>query len=232
MEMQLFYCYLKYQKDQKDSTLRKITRLTPIVIILLFLLIATTIISFIFTLRSSKCAFVPLSIELLLSLVTYFYSEHIQVKMSSVNLSAYKDRCRKNYEWLKEQEVVGQKEIQMYKDRITSSIENTQCKIDKSIDRIEKWLQILVIPIALAIFSYVLEERTDIQTVLAYAMTIVVIIVVIYPALLGLNRVKAFFELREIRKMKLFERDLQGVLDTQFAESCSISEESQPMVVC
>lgn len=83
-------------------------------------------------------------------------------------------------------------------------------------DRIDRWIQILIIPILLAIFSAVIKEQTDLSLLLVYAVTMIVAIASTGLAFLNIYNILDSFQKRKLEQIKSFVEDLQGILDCQF----------------
>ena len=154
--------------------------------------------------------------ELICAVVAYFYTEHMQIIMSNENIVQYKDKCNKTYQWLKEHDVFEKQDIQNYRDRLVKYIEKNETSNMARKQRLDKWMQILLIPVVLAVFSAFIKDQTDMNAIMGYALGFVFIIIVVYGLVLGLSNVTQIFYKRQLNQVQMFVNDLQGVLDTQF----------------
>lgn len=85
-----------------------------------------------------------------------------------------KNTVKKIKHWL---DLVG---VKVTPENITEIMTRTNKRIDllekkrkERRDRIDRWIQILIIPILLAIFSAVIKEQTDLSLLLVYAVTMI-----------------------------------------------------------
>jgi len=158
-----------------------------------------------------------LAVEVLTCVALYFYTENFQIKTSDSRLFVYQEYCEKIKHWL---DSVG---VNVTPENITEIMTRTNKRIDllekkrkERRDRIDRWIQILIIPILLAIFSAVIKEQTDLSLLLVYAVTMIVAIASTGLAFLNIYNILDFFQKRKLEQMKSFVEDLQGILDCQF----------------
>ena len=83
-------------------------------------------------------------------------------------------------------------------------------------ESMDKWLQVLVIPVILAILSAFMNQQTDFVQVMNYASASILIFLVVYGEIWGVRRVRYFLSQYKLQQVQWFADDLQGVLDTQF----------------
>ena len=219
MESILFDSYRKYQKEQKDNFIKAIFKLPVWVQIFLAMIVLCLV-------YSVLVLFVPclrvvygycLAVEVLTCVALYFYTENFQIKTSDSRLFVYQEYCEKIKHWL---DLVG---VNVTPENITEIMTRTNKRIDllekkrkERRDRIDRWIQILIIPILLAIFSAVIKEQTDLSLLLVYAVTMIVAIASTGLAFLNIYNILDFFQKRKLEQMKSFVEDLQGNLDCQF----------------
>ncbi len=94
-------------------------------------------------------------------------------------------------------------------------------------NRIEKWLQIIIVPIILAMFAEIIREQKDLSLLFAYTATMIIVIASFGLMFLNCYNTFEFFKKRKLEQMKSFADDLQGILDCQFENKFidSIDEE-------
>lgn len=176
MESILFDSYRKYQKEQKDNFIKAIFKLPLWVQIFLAMIVLCLV-------YSVLVLFVPcfrvvygycLAVEVLTYVALNFYTENFQIKTSDSRLFVYQEYCEKIKHWL---DSVG---VKVTPENITEIMTRTNKRIDllekkrkERRDRIDRWIQILIIPILLAIFSAVIKEQTDLSLLLVYAVTMI-----------------------------------------------------------
>lgn len=221
MDLLLLYSYLKYRKGNDDSTFKKIMQIPYFAIIMFAILVICVLTSlvFLFAVPNVLIMYIPLVIEIICAIVLYFYTEHMQVKMSDVNMSIYIERCKDTYQWLKSQTVIDKSRIQDYRTRLIARIDKNEKAITDRKRRIDKWMQTLLIPITLAIYSALVREQTDFNLIMSYALAFTAFIITIYVLFICLINFRSIIEKREINQIQAFVDDLQGVIDTQMIES-------------
>lgn len=214
----IFDSYRKYQKENKNI-IKSIFRL-PCFVIVLFTIIVVSLIISIFSLildLSRNIYLCCLALEFCTCVVLYFYTEHYQIKISNFRLSVYQNYCAKIYTWLDELGVVTtENNICELKNRIDQDITAAEEKRKLRREIIERWIQILIIPILLAIFSAIIKEQKKLTVIIAYAITLLILLGSLGLAFLSCYNIIDFFKKRELVQLKSFSDDLQGVLDTQF----------------
>lgn len=219
MESILFDSYRKYQKEQKDNFIKAIFKLPLLAQIFLAIIVLCLI-------YSVLVVFVPwlrvaygycLAVEVLTCVALYFYTENFQIKTSDSRLFVYQEYCEKTKQWLASVGVnVTPENITEIMKRTNKRIALLEKKRKERRDRIDRWIQILIIPILLAIFSAVIKEQTDLSLLFVYAVTMIVTIASIGLAFLNIYNIIDFFQKRKLEQMKSFAEDLQGILDCQF----------------
>ena len=162
MHMILFDNYRKFQKEKSDNPLRDFIKLPIIAKILLvgIVLGLVGIILFIFFDTFKIGLAICLFIQGALCICLYFYSEKFQIHNSSRRFSAFVSQCHNIKSWLNETGIiVSEENITEIIKRLTAEIQLAENQRIARRDRIEKWVQILIIPIFLAIFSSINEQK-------------------------------------------------------------------------
>ena len=220
MESILFDSYRKYQKSKKDNAVKAIFKLPLIAKLLLgsmmLFFIFSVVIVFVESLRNSIYIYC-LVLEAILCIVLYFYTENYQIKTSDTRLCLYRSYCADIKDWLSSLGFI------VTAENIAEVINRTQKKIvilenerEKRRSRIDKWIQILIIPILLAVFSAVIRDQTDLSLLLTYAFAMFIALGSAGLTFFNCYNVIDFFRKRKIEQMKSFAEDLQGVLDCFF----------------
>lgn len=228
METILFDSYRKYQKEQKEKFIKAIFKL-PLwaqifLAIIVICLVYSVLVVFVPCLRVAYgyC----LAVEVLTCVALYFYTENFQIKTSDSRLFVYQEYCEKIKHWLDSVGVnVTPESITEIMTRTNKHIDLLEKKRKERRDRIDRWIQILIIPILLAIFSAVIKEQTDLSLLLVYAVTMIVVIASIGLAFLNVYNTIDFFQKRKLEQMKSFAEDLQGILDCQFESKLICSKD-------
>lgn len=215
----LFDSYRKYQKENKLSFVKTIFKLPlgakfflgGLAMCLIYSLLACFIDFY------KNTYFICLIVQVVLCIGLYFYTENFQIKNSDYRLTIYQEYCEEIKLWLIKIGIIVNKEnITELVSRIEKEIEKSEKQRKATRDRIEKWIQILIIPILLALFSSIIREQTDLTTLFAYAIAFLVALGSIALVFLNCYNVFDFFKKRKLEQLKSLCNDLQGVLDCQF----------------
>ncbi|MCL2545800.1 MAG: hypothetical protein FWE06_01215 [Oscillospiraceae bacterium] len=220
MEMLLFYSYLKYQKEIEDSTIKKILCLPWFNIALPTLAIIGAFASIIFAyiFQEGFILLIPLALLLVLGVIGYLYVKHVQIINSNNNIFDYRKRCSQVFEWLKGQSILERSEIQEYRNRLSAYVEKNQNIIAAKKQRLDRWMQTLLIPVTLVVFSAFISEQTDTSRIMEHTFTFITIVIASYSLILLINYTSQIFTKQKLERIQRFVDDLQGVLDTQFRE--------------
>lgn len=232
MESILFDSYRKYQKSEKDNIVKAIFKLPVMAKLLLGAIIISSIIglAIIFVEGLREKYFYYLVFEAILCIGIYFYTENFQIKTSDARLYIYQSYCTAIKTWL---DGLG---FIVTVENITEIINRTQKNIalledarDKRRNRIDKWIQVLIIPILLAVFSAIIKDQTNLSLLLTYAFAMLIALGSLGLAFFNCYNVVDFFRKRKIEQMKSFAEDLQGILDCCFDNKLikSIDNEKQ-----
>lgn len=214
----LFDNYRKYQKKNQDNFFKAFWKLPKPAIIIFIVIISTIIYAIlsIFVKHLQQWYVWCLLLEILACVTLYFYTEYYQIKTSSMRLQVYKKYCRKINIWLKTTGlIVNKKNLNEIIDRINRDILTMEEKRNKRRDRIEKWIQILIIPILLAVFSELIREQTNLSVLISYALVLLISVGSLSLAFLCCYNIIDFFQKRKLEQLKSFSNDLQGIIDTQ-----------------
>ena len=218
MEWFLYYSYQKFRKDNLESIPRRLLRLPAIAITLFGLLCISTIagLAFAFIPAMKMFMWIPIVLELICCIVLYFYTENYQVKVSYEKLEDYKTYCEVIYRWLQSCSLSTREEIQEIRRRLLAHIEKVEADRKYKKESTDRWLQVLVIPVILAVLSAFINQQTGYVQAMNYAFFLIFIFLVIYSMIWGVRRVRYFFSGSNLEQIQCFANDLQGVLDTQF----------------
>ena len=153
---------------------------------------------------------------MILCISLYFYTENFQIKNSDVRFLVYKEYCDEIQQWLVECGIVVTKEnITELMLRIEKEIGKAEKQRATTRERIEKWIQILIIPILLAVFSAIIRAQTDLTVLFTYTLAFLIVIGSMALAFINCYNIFDFFKKRKLEQLKSLYNDLQGVLDCQ-----------------
>ena len=216
MNEYLFYSYLKWQKENKDSTIKKLFQLPKSAIIIMIVFIIISISGLILSIKQSGLAYVAILFQFIVLFIFIIYSERILINISMTNLERYRNYCIKLYTWISEFSISEKDDINELMNRIIDSMNNLIKIQDKQKEKIERWMQVLVIPIILAIVNNIISSKTDISIVTAYILTILALFASIYLLICFVILVRNIMNKMRINQYQSFIEDLQGIIDVKF----------------
>ena len=230
MDSVLFFTYLKWRKEKTDGVFAKLRKLPIKAIMLIVGMIICAAVATVVVILFNQCievAYIVAAIELILCIISMFYSERIYIDRSEQDYKDYKDYCKEFYKWLVLHDCPDKKSISKLKNRIHKKQMDIHAEIEKSRERIDKWLQILLIPIVLSIIGSIFNNQYGMDTKLIYTTAIVIVFVSIYMVLLGADNISnVFYNMRE-SQYQSFINDLQGVLHIMFSGNDNSENDSK-----
>ena len=154
--------------------------------------------------------------QVTLCISLFFYTENFQIKNSDIRFLVYKEYCDKILQWLIDCGIIVTKEnIIELMLRVEKEIEKAEKQRAITRERIDKWIQILIIPILLAVFSAIIKAQTDLTVLFAYTFAFLIVLGSIALAFINCYNILDFFKKRKLEQLKSLYNDLQGVLDCQ-----------------
>lgn len=205
-----------FEKIISKASQGRLLRLPAIAITLFGLLCISTVTGLAFIPAMKMFMWIPIVLELICCIVLYFYTENYQVKVSYEKLEDYKTYCEDIYRWLQSCSLSTREEIQEIRRRLLAHIEKVEADRKYKKESTDRWLQVLVIPVILAVLSAFINQQTGYVQAMNYAFFLIFIFLVIYSMIWGVRRVRYFFSGSNLEQIQCFANDLQGVLDTQF----------------
>ena len=227
MEETLLNGYLKYRKNVRKKLYKNLYKAPKLILVLMVLLmiISVCLVIFSFTSPLSILYWCTTALDVILFVVNGFLVERYEIKTSDVRLKREKEYSDKMYAWLKEINFNATVEnIADLKRRLLTMYQKKEEQLQKWTTRIEKWLQILVVPVVLAIFAEAIKNNTEITSLILYAVTTVLSLVGFALCIFYIYLVAKCFFVRKAKQIKCFADDLQKVLDTQFEDSMILPE--------
>lgn len=228
METFIFNCYKKWLKDRNGSFFKRLSGLTILAKMLLLLLLISLIGFFVVAWLVSnkkidgKWLFAPTVMELLSCAAMYIYTSLYEVSNSYNDFDKYKSYCMDLSFMLSTYHISNEIIIEII-DRYQKTIDNMNKNIAQNYERINKVMQMLLLPISLAILGALLKLDMKEESILGYGVTFFLIIAFVY----GVACFVAFI-CNEITKSKqdtykLFVNDLQSIIDLEKCNSASDS---------
>lgn len=213
MERYIYNCYRNYKRELKPSLLRAFCKAPISEKILLFCvgLFTVTGIVTVFISDAIKYTLIPLIIELVCLCVSGVLMNKRSIQNSDDYFERFRGRCAELHEWLVTYPKINEEQIQLIHDRLQEQLNKANEKKKLKTCRIERWVQVIVVPLILAVFSAVIGEDSDWNLVKA----MLVLTLVVFIAVVGF--VEMLFMLTEFSpdqyNMEIFVQELQGVID-------------------
>ena len=214
MEEYIFNCYMKYQKENNPDISKKLKSLPRELRLLILLLIGSVIgglASFFLGKESSASAF--LLLETVLSFVFYWRFENYRIKVSDKSIEKHKEYCSNIANWLKTIDIKTGEHIQLVYTRVTERISKINNEREKSVNRLEKWVQVLAVPILICIISEIIKSDVDISVAIANSFIVILIGALIFSFIYISHILKWLPIKRKIVQMQYFADDLRSILD-------------------
>lgn len=213
MELDLFYAYLEFQKNNKTPFSKKLLK-TPIFAYILFLVTLLSCIFGIYFVISHKTtrAIISIFIETICYFISDYYIEYFTIKNSAENLKNAKEHYSVIKEWLQKNNISNSAFIEKIKQQIFVRINDLKDKQIRFNTQIEKWLNLLVIPIILIIANFVVDSTNKLSEVIIYSFSIFIICLSLYNISKFFYSVFWFSTKLKIERLSIFADDLQGVL--------------------
>lgn len=216
METFIFYNYLKWKKDTKNDTINKIIKMPTIPKLLIILLISSGILSIVTLFVSQKLSSIFIIIEVLSGIISFINSEKMFIDNSPQKYQDFKEYCKNLRNWLKSFDIKSEEQISTLKNRINHTVIEAKEKSKIKKENAEKWLQVLLIPIILAVANNIINTQTEMNKVIAYIFSIMIVFLSIYTTTIALVSATSIFDNWQISKYERFYNELQSVLDIEF----------------
>lgn len=231
MDEILFDGYRKYQKELKGNIIKTILRLPVCAIIIVALAFTSMVMSFVFQFVESCQWLSPIFflIEIITCILSHFYIENFRIRTSDKRLVTYYEYCHSLYTWIKSTGIAASEQnIQIIMDRIEKRIVLLEGKRKHAQDTIWHIVNILIIPLLLAIFSSWMKDQTSLPELIAASLSIVFFVGSIGLLVYLLYNIFSIFQKHRIEQLRCFFEDLQGIIDTQFERPLFCAHSTQP----
>ena len=218
MEFYIFNSYLKYQKENSPSFFRTMKKTPKYLWILLGLAvicaISGMIFSFIENLSWLFLVFAPA--EIVFTFMAFVLQERWEIKHSDREMEEFKTSSIELYNWLSNLSITSQEDIELLLERLNDYRDGQIEKREKQNNKIDKWMQTLIIPLILAIITALISNQADIESVLIFIFFMLAIVAMIYGLIWLVRSVVGILQTQRRNKLDYFITDLQGVLDVVF----------------
>lgn len=228
MDIYLFYCYLKFRYDNKKPFwifVKNFPRWIWILLGLGFLGIMIGIFTYISD-RGEIWRKIVLLVSLFCLGLAFIIAEHMQIKESKVRMENYWEYIKSIKSFLTENGIRSKGNIEVIMNRVQKKLDEEKIFLTKMRENDEKWMQLLAVPVVLAILTSFIGQQESLDEKIQGASNIIAIFVIAFLCLSGIIGM-----LRSIRKWKIenltyFHDDLQAVLDLDsFQLECRMNKE-------
>lgn len=218
METYIFYCYLKYKKKNNPTfrtILKKIPTKITVMIITTFLCAVLGLISSFFV-KWPWLFWVFAIAEGSLGFRAFILVEKWEVNISDKEFDNFKSSSRELYEWLSKMSISSKENIEILIDRLNNTVLEQKNQHRQQSDKIDKWMQTLIIPLIIAIITALIANQVEIDKIVTYTVYLLAIAGMIYGFIWLIRSIIA--AIKNIRRgdMEDFIGDLQGVIDVMF----------------
>lgn len=207
---------MKNKKESKQNFFKELLKIPLSAKIILGTVILLAISACILIAINTKLYFSILLLEIVFCIIAHFYTENYTIKNSGTDLEKYILRSENTYKWLKSIDIVLTNEnIKDILQRTKFTIKMMEDKRNETIKRIEKWIQVLLIPLFISALSNFIGKTTDVETIVYSSFVIILVFTMIIMLIVCIFNVFDFYKKRKLEQYKYFADDLQGVLDCQ-----------------
>ena len=125
----------------------------------------------------------------------------------------YSARCLEIKNWLISNAIEDKENICEIKKRIEKHILTYKEEQKVLTERIDKWLQMLVVPLATLIITYTINQTYSLKEKTSYVVSTLLLFMLLYGFICIIKNASRFIKKQRIEQMTYFVADLQGVLD-------------------
>ncbi len=214
MDEYIFYCYMKYQKDNNPDIIKRLKVLPKHILIMMIVAVVAFVVSLVaLFVGNEMISLLCIFIMSIFSFLLYWSVDNYQIKKSEKVIERYKTICSELEEWLKTLGIETNEDIQLLYNRLTERISKQKETQEKSNNRVEKWIQILAIPLLLCIISEIIKSDVDISVAITNVFVAILIGALVFLVLYVCQIIKWFPIKRKIVQMQYFADDLRAILD-------------------
>lgn len=217
MEQLCLYIYLKFQREFSPKFWEAIKRIPWRIQLLVWGSIGGCITG-IYAWCSGQeywVTIVALSFEAICSAAVYYSVEKYQIKNSEDIMDHYWEYCTGLQEALRQVHLCSREDIEELKARLEKHIHLMTDQERASKAHLEKWLEVLAVPVVLSIMTTIIENHENFTEMIAGMVVLFLAIIVLGAPLVIISSLMKFPQKRKMEQMIEFCGDLQGVLDLE-----------------
>lgn len=214
MEELLFYDYLNFQKKCITSFEKRLLKFPKKVLCIFFLSVLALFVAIIsIFIGVLKIELIAVMIEILSCWVLEYALEKYKISNSKERILEYSARCLELKNWLISNSIEDNEDICEIKKRIERHIATYKEEQKVLTERIDKWLQMLVVPLTILIITYTINQTYSLKEKTSYVVSTLLLFTLLYGFICIIKNASRFIKKQRIEQMTYFVADLQGVLD-------------------
>lgn len=231
MEYHLLNSYLKYQKDHGESFLNSLKRIPTsikILFVITFICLVASLI-FLFVDWSSIWFYIFTSLEVIMAFILYSVQERREIKYSRERYNDFIKTTRDLFDWISTFDIETKEDIELIKNRLIDDLNKRDELQRQRSEKIDKWMQTLVIPLILAIITSFISNKTDIETLMGYVFALLAFVGLIYAIVWVFRSIHGIWDNRKRDNIEYLIDDLQSIIDVVFVfrPTASIDEDKE-----
>ena len=186
MDEYLFNCYLKWQRERYGNFFKQLHNIGVVMRIILITTCILILSLVVFAVLESA-GIITTNYSLLLMIITIIlfvilklYTDHYMVKNSYTHFDNYKEHCRSFKDWLIEHGIEDKKLVLTIIKRKKEALNIMDDRILKNNERVNKVMQILIIPVALSMLGTILNIQTDTNLIIEIGVQFLILVLLMY----------------------------------------------------
>lgn len=214
MEEIMLKMYLKFQKDNNKPQWKNLLKVPVAIWLMLALAVLCLAVSAgLFFSNEMWISFCLMFVATILSIALNIWIDRYSIDHSQKELDNYRTYLEKLSSWLVQNEFSSMQSVKLLFERVKNKLHELQIEQKERNSRADRWIQLLVIPVVLAIITASIKSETDIVNMFAYSIAVIVLFMALY-CIFNLFRGLIWFpKKRIIEQLGCFSNDLQSILD-------------------
>ena len=226
MDEYLFNCYLYWQRERYGNIFKQLHKISSVMRIILITTCILMLSAVVFIVLEStgiiaaNCSLLIMIISMILFIILKIYTDHYMVKNSYTHFDNYKEYCISFKDWLIEHGIEDKELVLTVIKRKKEALSIMDDRILKNNERVNKVMQILIIPVTLSMLGTILNIQTDTNLIIEIGVQFLILVLLMY--LLCSFFVSVFNNV--IIKQKQdniieFVNDLQSIIDLKLYDN-------------
>lgn len=148
----------------------KLTKTANVLIVLLIIILVALILIYVLFVTNvlDEIWFVIAALlEAVIGIISYVYTSKYEINHSYAALNEHQEYCKELSDMLSEKHITNRLYLAEIIDRYKMAISNQSKKMEHNLDSINKLMQVLIIPVSIAILGGLFKKELDIQLTFA-----------------------------------------------------------------